>query len=63
MTITLHWWLIPLAIAILGFVFMWFADRQGGILGGLFEMFGAVVCWVVAIAICITHWLTARGGG
>lgn len=67
MTITLHWWMLPAALAILGLVVaildkLW-DDRHssGGYFGSAFNgCLGVVACgvlWVAAAGICIGRWL------
>jgi len=54
MTLTLHWWLIPIALMGLG---LWFGSRPSK---GSFDFSGAIemiICFVAAVGITIGHFL------
>jgi cytochrome b561 len=58
MTITLHWWMVPAAIAVLGGFFWVKAGwADDGCFGGMAEMFASIGLFAVALAICVGHWL------
>jgi hypothetical protein len=60
MTIALHWWALPVAIVIVGLVFlMWPRQSSGGYidLSGLGDVMVFFACVVVAAGICVGHWL------
>lgn len=59
MTITLHWWMLPIALFLLPFVYRMIKPYEGG--GGYFGsmdlegMFFGIVSWAIAIGIIIGH--------
>lgn len=56
MTITLHWWMIPAALVLLGLVLAWLDDSTG-YLGGMAGAFGLFVCFAMAIAFTVGHFV------
>lgn len=60
MTITLHWWALPIAIVLLGLiVLVWPRQSSGGYanLGDLGGIMFFVLTLIAAMAICVGHWL------
>lgn len=62
MTIELHWWMLPIAVLVIG---LWWAWRIIGDpkndgffnFGGIEGLFVAAGSVVAAMAICVGHWL------
>jgi len=60
MTIVLHWWDLPMLLALVGVALMIYAgvsENCRGFLGGLFEALGGFILVLLAAAICLGHWL------
>lgn len=60
MTITPHWWALPLAVALFGLVVLIWPRKSGGgyvDLSGLENLAVFFLCLVVAVGICVGHWL------
>lgn len=57
MTLTFHWWVLPLIIVAVGFIFYRIDRNEGGMFAGLFGglLFIASIC--VALAICLGYWM------
>lgn len=67
MTITLGWWLLPLALCVFGVLCLvgntWWDSRNGSsgygsMLDGCVGAVVCLVCFVAAIGICIGRWLS-----
>lgn len=56
MIITLHWWMIPILIILIG-AYISSQDTSTGYGGGITGGFVFIVALVVAIAFSIGHWL------
>lgn len=57
-SITLHWWAVPavlLLLALVMYVSGW--RRRGGMFDGLGECMTAVFLALLALAVCLGHWL------
>lgn len=60
MSITLHWWALPIAIILFGFIVMvWPRQSSGGYidLSGLGNVSFFVLTLVIAGALCLGHWI------
>lgn len=57
MTITLHWWMLPLAIVIAGIFIAWRHEDRGGYMPDLTKPFVIFVATVIAVTLCVGHWL------
>lgn len=61
MTLTLHWWMIPLAILVIGigFAIKIFNTEESGMfpMNPIIGVFSALATITIAAAICIGHWL------
>lgn len=54
MTITLHWWMLPIALIIVGIVGM-SRDKSTGMCGGLTGMLFLFGCIIAAVFVCIGY--------
>jgi hypothetical protein len=52
MTITLHWWLMPIVLVVSG----WIIGSRAGT-WDFFTPMVALALWMGAIGICIGHWV------
>ena len=50
MTVTLHWWLVPVALVAFGLVCLVVDERRGGYLSGILGGVVLLVCLASAIA-------------
>ncbi|WP_426269162.1 hypothetical protein ACN9MB_13125 [Dyella kyungheensis] len=57
MTITLHWWMLPVAILLVGFFIAWRHEDQGGYMPDLTGAAAVLGSILFAGAICLGHWL------
>lgn len=55
MTITLHWWMIPVALVCWGAITLFRAPTAG--FEGIGNAMGAIALFAIAAAICLGHWL------
>ena len=56
MTLFLFWWLVPLALFLLGCWFMWSA-RRAECFEGIVPGFIGLGFWLLAVAVCVGHWI------
>ena len=56
MTITLHWWALPLALFIAG-PMLARLDKSTGYMGGLAGALTCLACWIAAAFTLIGHFL------
>lgn len=57
MTITLHWWLVPVGMVVATFLLWWHGSRESGMMGGIVQfLFGAGLL-IGAIATALVGWL------
>lgn len=59
MTITLHWWLIPVVLALVGVaLILWPYEDNGPFdLTKVFHVIIAIALFAVALAVLIGHWI------
>lgn len=58
MTITLHWWYVPVVLLLLALVVAVSGWRsRGGMFDGVAEAMMAVFLVLLALAFCLGHWL------
>lgn len=57
MTVTLHWWMVPIALVISTLVLWWHGSREGGMFGGMWQFL--VGCGLLIGAACtvLVGWL------
>jgi len=58
MTITLHWWMIPMVLAIAGVITFVWPSRSGDFgVGAFFQAIAGTALIFMAIAFCLGHWI------
>ncbi|URL59603.1 hypothetical protein IM816_05765 [Luteibacter flocculans] len=60
MTITLSWWALPVAMVVLGLIALVWPSKSGGgyvDLSGLGQLAIFFVCLIIAVSICVGHWI------
>lgn len=59
MTITLHWWALPVALCVVAAVFAYLSRRNSydGMFSGLGEGLVSCALVVMALMVCVGHWL------
>ena len=58
MTLTVHWWMLPLFfVALGGFFWVKGVVAKDECFGGMLETIEALVMFAIAIAVCIGHYL------
>ena len=56
MTITLHWWMVPLGLTVLGVFLLVMDGRQGGYASGLIGGVAFTACIAAALAFTLGHY-------
>ena len=57
MTITLHWWMVPILLVVATFGLWWHGSREGGVLGGLWQFLVGCGLLVGALSAALVGWI------
>lgn len=57
MTITLYWWILPLAAFLFPFVYVMVRKPEGGMFPNMLDPIIFMVSWAVALAIIVGHYV------
>lgn len=57
MTVTLHWWMVPIAMLLACFGLLWHGSREGGMMGGIVQFLVACGLFIGAICTALVGWL------